>query len=244
MKIKILILFSGIGGNRTSWGNEYDITAIEFESWIADIYKARFPLDLVKTEDAMEFLRWNFEKYDIIWISPPCKTHTNMTSLQWKNNSRPPISRMDQIYGVIDYLRKWGNRFGKCPLWIIENVVPGYVPLVKPTVKLNRHLYWSNFPIPKKKFKKLVKFNIPRKKRGIKYETPLDVIALANQIDYNWLISNFKLTKIQQRTILRNCDDYRVGEYILDCAIEFIKGKKIFKNADISTFFKPQVKAK
>lgn len=41
------------------------------------------------------------------------------------------------------FLRHWfeGN-------WIIENVVPYYEPLISPTRKIGRHLFWSNFMIP------------------------------------------------------------------------------------------------
>ncbi len=31
--------------------------------------------------------------------------------------------------------------------WVVENVKPYYEPLVKPTAELDRHLFWSNFPI-------------------------------------------------------------------------------------------------
>jgi DNA (cytosine-5)-methyltransferase 1 len=31
--------------------------------------------------------------------------------------------------------------------WVIENVEPYYEPLIKPTVKCGRHLFWSNFNI-------------------------------------------------------------------------------------------------
>ena len=30
-------------------------------------------------------------------------------------------------------------------LWVVENVVPYYEPLVKPTQKVGRHLFWANF---------------------------------------------------------------------------------------------------
>jgi len=31
--------------------------------------------------------------------------------------------------------------------WVVENVKPYYEPLQKPTAKLGRHLFWSNFEI-------------------------------------------------------------------------------------------------
>ena len=29
--------------------------------------------------------------------------------------------------------------------WVVENVVPWYEPLIKPTQKVGRHLFWCNF---------------------------------------------------------------------------------------------------
>lgn len=37
--MKILNCYAGIGGNRRLWGNEHDITAVELNSEIANIYK-------------------------------------------------------------------------------------------------------------------------------------------------------------------------------------------------------------
>ena len=56
-KLKILNLYSGIGGNRKLWGNEQDITAVEIVPEIAAIYKDMFPNDTVVVDDAHEFLR-------------------------------------------------------------------------------------------------------------------------------------------------------------------------------------------
>ena len=55
-KLKILNLYSGIGGNRKLWGNEHDITAVEIVPEIAAIYKDLFPNDTVVVDDAHAFL--------------------------------------------------------------------------------------------------------------------------------------------------------------------------------------------
>ena len=36
--MKILNLYSGIGGNRKYWGNKHDIIAVEYDEKIAQIY--------------------------------------------------------------------------------------------------------------------------------------------------------------------------------------------------------------
>jgi len=41
--MKILNLYSGIGGNRHLWGDEHEITAIEINPDISAIYKSKFP---------------------------------------------------------------------------------------------------------------------------------------------------------------------------------------------------------
>ena len=43
--MKILNLYAGIGGNRKLWGNEHDITAVEYDVEIAAVYQDLFPND-------------------------------------------------------------------------------------------------------------------------------------------------------------------------------------------------------
>jgi DNA (cytosine-5)-methyltransferase 1 len=45
--MKILNLYSGIGGNRKKWGNSHNITAVEIDNDIAKVYKDFFPNDTV-----------------------------------------------------------------------------------------------------------------------------------------------------------------------------------------------------
>jgi DNA (cytosine-5)-methyltransferase 1 len=45
--MKILNLYAGIGGNRKLWGDEHEITAIEYDQATADVYKSYFPDDEV-----------------------------------------------------------------------------------------------------------------------------------------------------------------------------------------------------
>jgi len=46
MKMKILNLYSGLGGNRKNWTG-HQVTAVEMEQKIADVYKQLFPNDSV-----------------------------------------------------------------------------------------------------------------------------------------------------------------------------------------------------
>ena len=54
--MKILNLYTGIGGNRKAWGEEHQVTAIEYDENIAKIYKENFPNDEVIVTDAHKYL--------------------------------------------------------------------------------------------------------------------------------------------------------------------------------------------
>ena len=75
--MKILNLYSGIGGNRKLWSDEHDITAIELHPDIARIYQNHFPNDTVIIGDAHEYLLQYYKEFDFIWSSPPCQTHSS-----------------------------------------------------------------------------------------------------------------------------------------------------------------------
>ena len=76
--MKILNLYAGIGGNRKLWGDEHEITSVEYNEDIAKIYKDFYPKDNVIIADAHTFLQEYFKEYDFIWTSPPCPTHSRM----------------------------------------------------------------------------------------------------------------------------------------------------------------------
>ena len=101
--MKILNLFAGIGGNRTLWGDSHEITAVEYDPNIANIYKERFPKDTVIIYDALRYLEQHRNNYDFIWASPPCQTHTTMCVM----NKKKQIPDMSSLYGIIIFLNKW-----------------------------------------------------------------------------------------------------------------------------------------
>jgi len=70
--MKILNLYAGIGGNRQKWGNEHDITAVEFDPKIAAKYKELYPNDTVIVADAHQYLLDHYSEFDFRWTSPPC----------------------------------------------------------------------------------------------------------------------------------------------------------------------------
>ena len=134
----ILNLCAGVGGNRAKWEG-VEVTAVENEPKIANVYQKLFPNDTVIVGDAYEYLKENFEKFDFIWISPPCQKHSRMMKATRHKVADYPDFK---LYEVIVFLQNFYK--GK---WVVENVVPYYKPLIEPTKRIGRHLFWSNFEI-------------------------------------------------------------------------------------------------
>jgi|TARA_R110000824_G_C14955234_1_gene651404 DNA (cytosine-5)-methyltransferase 1 len=146
--MKILNLYAGIGGNRKLWSDEHQITAVENNDKIANIYKKYFPNDTVVVSDAHQYLLDNYQDFDFIWSSPPCQTHSRtnyFTNEIRKEKKYPDMS----LYQEIIYLTQFFK--GK---FCVENVVSYYEPLIKPQ-QVGRHYLWSNFNIPKIKMPKI-----------------------------------------------------------------------------------------
>ena len=54
--MKILNLYAGIGGNRFLWNDEHEITAVEINSDVVEIYKNYFTNDNVIIGDEHQYL--------------------------------------------------------------------------------------------------------------------------------------------------------------------------------------------
>ena len=201
-KLKICNLYCGIGGNRKLWKG-HQITAIENNSEIAKIYQDFFPKDKVIIADAHQYLLDHFKEYDFIWSSPPCPTHSRLRTMN-KVIVYPDMN----LYAEIILLQKWFKG-----LWIIENVIPYYEPLIKPNLILHRHAIWTNFNISDKEFEKLKTC----KKLG-------ECEFLQEKLGFD--VSNY--TGIDKRKVLRNCVVPEMGLHILDCATGKINQKPLF----------------
>lgn len=142
--MKILNLYSGIGGNRKLWGDEHEVTAVENVPEIAKIYQDFFPDDKVIVADAHQYLLEHFQEFDFIWSSPPCPTHSR--ARYWAYGKKQPVYPDMRLYQEILFLK---HHFTGA--WAVENVISYYEPLIRPT-KLGRHYIWSNFFIREKDF--------------------------------------------------------------------------------------------
>lgn len=198
--MKILNLYAGIGGNRKLWTGA-DITAVEHNKQIAGIYADMYPQDIVIIGDAHEYLLDNYRNFDFIWSSPPCQSHSQMRQnlavrFRGTQTEYPDM----KLYQEIIFLRH--NFSG---LWIVENVMPYYEPLIHPTAEIQRHLFWSNFRIDKVFFPS-----------DVLRSAQIDDLQRHTGID----ISGYSLPN--KRQILRNCVYPELGNHILQQAL----GKK------------------
>jgi DNA (cytosine-5)-methyltransferase 1 len=136
--MKVLNLYAGIGGNRELW-EDCQVTAVEIDLEIANLYKVRFPQDEVVVGDAHQYLLEHFKEFDFIWSSPPCPTHSRTNFfLKGKGIMRYPDMR---LYQEIIFLQT------HCKAkWLVENVIGYYDPLIKPQ-QAGRHYLWANFNI-------------------------------------------------------------------------------------------------
>ena len=192
--MRILNLYSGIGGNRKLWGDEHRVTAIENDVDIARVYENNFPQDEVILADAHEYLLRNYKDFDFIWSSPPCQTHSSFRQnicVRFRG-TKPEFPDM-RLYQEILFLQ-----YNAACKWVVENVKPYYKPLIEPTAVLERHYFWSNFEIPAATF---VKDNIR------KAQIP-DL-----QSKYGFDLSEHRLKN--KRQVLRNCVEPEIGLHIL-----------------------------
>ena len=201
--MKILNLYAGIGGNRKLWGDEHDITAIEYKPEIAKIYQSFFPDDKVVVTDAHQYLLENFMNYDYIWSSPPCPTHSRVRFIATYDKSgkirQKPVFPDMKLYEEIIFLKHY-FRVSYC----VENVVGYYNPLIKPQ-ELGRHYFWTNFMLP------------PFKANSRSHYDSIEKLQEVKGFD----LSKYNIPN--KRLLLRNCVFPELGKHILHYAKNPIK---------------------
>jgi DNA (cytosine-5)-methyltransferase 1 len=196
--MKILNLYAGIGGNRRLWGDDHEITAVEYDPQIAAIYADLYPQDNLIIGDAHNYLIEHYKEFDFIWSSPPCQSHSSFRfNINVRYRGTPAVYPDMKLYQEILFLST--HYEGK---WLVENVKPYYKPLIEPTIELQRHYFWTNFKIEPLIFKK-------------------DKIRSAQIPDLQELhgfdLSAYKLTN--KRQVLRNCVLPELGNHILQHAV-------------------------
>jgi len=194
--MKILNLYACLGGNRYKWGDEHEITAVEWDEELARLYQERFPNDKVIVADAHQYLLDHYKEFDFIWSSPPCPTHSRFNvSMKTKREMKYPDMA---LYQEIIFLKHYYS--GK---WVVENVIPFYDLLIE-GYKRHRHIYWTNFNLPS---------ILSNRKNPDLGRTKNLIDALSEFHDYN-----FKKYKGKQtiQKVARNLVDYEAGKTILN----------------------------
>jgi len=195
--MKILNLYAGIGGNRRLWGDDHQVTSVEYDEKIAAVYADLWPQDELIVGDAHEYLRQHHNEFDFIWSSPPCQTHSSFRyNIGVRFRGVEPKFPDMTLYEEIVFLQYHSEA-----LWLVENVIPYYSPLIEGQ-KIGRHLYWSNFDLPE----------LP---------DPVDNIR-GNQIPQLQELHGFDLSPYNlpnKRQVLRNVVSPEIGKAILDEAV-------------------------
>lgn len=200
--MKVLNLYAGIGGNRKLWEG-VDVTAIEINTQIANIYQKLFPNDHVIVDDAHQYLLNNFKDFDYIWASPPCPSHSCIRKMGCspkkgkEEGQNKPIFPDMKLYQEIIFLQYYfdGN-------WVVENVMPYYEPLIK-AKKIDRHLFWSNYPLNKKTFH-----------NTRKHDFTMDEWKKELGVD----LTKFNIDSNLYRVVYRNCVNSDLGKHVFDMA--------------------------
>jgi DNA (cytosine-5)-methyltransferase 1 len=201
--MKILNLYAGIGGNRKLWEG-HEITAVELDPKIAAIYQEFFPKDKVIVADAHKYLLEHYQEYDFIWSSPPCPSHSQLGRLRVLSDSKVTGAYMTKarypdmkLYEEIILLKHFFK--GK---YVVENVIAYYEPLIRP-IQIQRHHFWSNFPI-----------------RQIKLSADNIDSGKIKEWEENLGFDLSKYKDIDKRKTLRNCVRPELGLHILNEALE------------------------
>ena len=201
--MKVLNLYAGIGGNRQLW-EDVEVTAIENNPEIAAVYKDLYPDDKLIIGDAHNYLLENYNKYDFIWSSPPCQTHSQIRyNLGVINRGTKAVYPDMKLYEEILFLQWYykGN-------WVVENTRGFYDPLIPPRF-VGSHYLWSNFYI------EYIELGNRNHRDGT-----VESLQNRKQID----LSSYDI--INKRQILRNCVEPELGLHIINQS----KGIKIHKD--------------
>ena len=213
--MKILNLYACLGGNRYKWGDEHEITSVEWDEELARLYQERFPNDTVIVADAHQYLLDHYKEFDFIWSSPPCPSHSRMTLSQKTTVNFTPKFPDIKLYEEIIFLDNFFD--GK---YVVENVIPYYQPLIN-AKKRHRHLYWTNFMLPNILSERVFEGKFSKMKNERAY------LEKWHEID----ISTYK-GKQDKRKIARNLVDYEAGKTILDTVLG-IRRKENIKQTEL-----------
>jgi len=195
--MKVLNLYSGLGGNRRLWSDDLEVTAVEYDAKIAAVYQDLYPDDTVIVTDAHQYLLDHYEEFDIIWSSPPCQSHSSFRKNICCNfRGTKPVYPDMKLYQEILLLDNYFK--GR---WVVENVKPFYEAMIEPRVFMNRHMFWSNCNIG----------TVVLNKANLR---AAQIPQLQEYHDIN--LSEYDLKGLNKRQLLRNMVDRNLGKFVME----------------------------
>ena len=212
--MKILNLYGGLGGNRLKW-DDHEVTMVESDGDLCNIYQERFPNDEVWQEDVIKIVEEeDLQKFDFIWASPPCTTHSKTSFFHGRR-----VPDLTQLFGLRLHLES--NAFHG--LYCIENVQPHYkIPEEwMYTAAIDRHRFWANFYIDSSHSE--LDNRIPNNRmKGVKRKDQ-NTIIINGKIGDLAAYHDFPLELLmffpsRKDKVLRNMLHYSIGEYVLEYA--------------------------
>lgn len=198
----VLNLYAGIGGNRKKWV-DVDVTAVEWNSSIAAVYRDHFSDDTVVETDAHDYLLSHFDEFDVVWASPPCQSHSRLRyNFGYKaDNSERPRGDIAPKYpdmGLYEEILLLTHYFDGD--WVVENVQPYYKPLI-PGQTVGRHLVWSNA-------------SIPDTDDGRNIVQPYTIEKLQDELGFD--LSGYTFHDARKDQVLKNCVHPELGKHVFD----------------------------
>lgn len=199
--MRVLNLYAGIGGNRKLWGDDLEITSIEYNEEVAEIYKDLYPNDNLIVADAHDFLIKNYKEFDIIWASPPCQSHSEIRICGVRSGQYDAVYPDMKLWQEIIFLQNYAKFNCK---FVVENVKPYYTPFVRPTAEIHRHLFWSNARLSKIEIEQEVNL-------GLVHD---------NSTVFGINLKKYNVTSMYKKQILRNMVNPKLGKHIMNCLLE------------------------
>lgn len=194
-----------------SAGIKIEVTAVELDPELARMYHERFPNDIVIVADAHQYLLDHYKEFDFIWSSPPCPSHSR--ARYWNSSNYDTTTEAIypdmMLYQEILFLQHY-YRTGK---FVVENVIPYYEPLIS-AEKRGRHLYWTNFKLPKDLGERKVQIGAGADE--------LNKLCEFHEIE----VSSYKGEQRKDK-IARNLVDFEAGKTIFATALGIILSSKV-----------------
>ena len=217
--IRILDLFCGLGGVARGFQKFLEENGIEFEYVAVDIdrrvllaHRLLNPKSKTVLRDAWMIPDDVLERFDLVWASPPCETHSHLNFYNWNDPKKfkEPDGRLWELIGRLYELN--------VP-FVVENVEPYYRPPIKPTAKVCRHILWSNLAI------RSFELDLPNFT-----EVKDDVEALARYHELDGVFTKIRKvlrTVRKTREVLRDMVHWRIAYKIAGQVIPQVLGRRI-----------------